>query len=404
MNLNAIIFRRFYSHFVVFSMVGMFLGASRAFAGDSAALLYQSVTNGTWVTPRSIYAQTWTFTNNGTTTWTPTASGYTLNLIGLDSLGLIQTFTNNGWLTISSIIGSGKDVAPGKTATFSIDFIAPEAAGSYTDSFQLNGTNFFGPVVTIQVNVPDTGNTNVYDRCRAVSFANNYVQYFCPDGYFWYEGCCYLTTNADSFIGVPVDVSGEDDGIGDDCAHFVSYCIGKGPYVRGGGIPVPTYDPPTYGDPAAPTIVQNDLLDSGYAVQVSSLSQMEPGDVVGWYWGTGDTNIGDIDHVTLYMGNNMFTCHAASALDVDADYFNGTSYVWHLIHILDYPTLWTSRSGSSMTFMWTTNWSGYALYTNKSLTGTWGKISTKPTVIGITNSLKVTLPGASAVFYRLEMP
>jgi hypothetical protein len=384
--------------------LGMLLAGSRAWAGDSAILLSQTITNGTTVVPRQICSETWTFTNNGTTTWTPTASGYTLNLISLDSLGLIQTFTNDGWLTVSAIIGSGNNVAPGKTATFSMDFIAPEVAGSYTDSFQLNGTSNFGPVVTIQVNVPNTGNTNVYDRCRAVSFANNYAAYYCPDGYFWYDGGSYFTTNTDSFIDVPVDVSGEAGGIGDDCAHFVSYCIGKGPYVRGGGLSVHTYDSPTYGDPSAPTIVVNDLLGTGYGVEVSSLSQMEPGDVVGWYWGS-DTNLGDIEHVTLYMGNNTFTCHAASALDVDADYFNGTSYVWHLIHILDYPTIWTSKSGNNMTFMWTTNWSGYVLYSASSLNGPWTAHSLpKPTVVGITNKMTLSLPTTGAAFYRLEMP
>ncbi len=412
MNLNALICRRVYRYFVVIFTLGMLLAGSRVFAGDNDQLVSVSMANGTVVVPRSIFTQTWTFTNCGTTTWTPGVDGYTLDMVGLDSLGAMPLLANTDGGTYHfprAAINSGQSVAPKQLATFSMNFIAPEAAGSYTDSFQLNGTSFFGPTVTMQVVVGNTGNTNVYDRCRAVSFANNYAAYYCPDGYFWYDGGSFFTTNADSFIDVPVDVSGEADGIGDDCAHFVSYCIGKGPYVRGGGLVV-TNRGGTYGEPGAPEIVNVVLLKTGYGVEVSSLSQLEPGDVVGWNW-EGDTNVLDIDHVTLYMGNGMFTCHAASLLDVDSAAFDesgpvtvpGTGFAWHLIHILDYPTLWTSKSGNNMTFMWTSCWTNYYLYSASSMNGTWAKISNKPSVTGITNKLTLTMPSSGSVFYRLEM-
>ena len=69
-------------------------------------------------------------------------------------------------------------------------FIAPEASGSVTDIFQLNSTSsvFFGPQVAVQVNVIKSGSTNQYDRCRAVSYANNYAPYVVRDGYFWTNG------------------------------------------------------------------------------------------------------------------------------------------------------------------------------------------------------------------------
>ena len=71
----------------------------------------------------------------------------------------------------------------GGTATFSCQFIAPETSGSYTDSFQMNNTSgsFFGPAATVQITVSG-GNTNQYDRARAVSYANNYAAYVCSDG------------------------------------------------------------------------------------------------------------------------------------------------------------------------------------------------------------------------------
>jgi hypothetical protein len=387
------------------------------FAQDNDALLSVSITNGTLVAPKSMFTQTWTLTNNGTTTWTPTQNGYTLNIISLDSLGAMQLYTNAYDTTLhhpSCIINSGKNVAPGGTATFSMEFIAPEASGSYTDSFQLNNASsaYFGQVVTAQVAVEPGGNTNVFDRSRAISFANNYAPYFCPDGYFWTNGSDYAITNKDIFALVPTG-NGVDGGVGDDCAHFVSYCIGNGPYVRGGGINVPSRATPTYGEPGAGDVIYNILLTPGYGVEVSSLSQLEPGDVIGWNW-EGETNdsSGYIDHVTLYMGNGLVSCHAQSLLDVAPSYF-GTGPVtvprkgwsWHLIHIQDYPTLWSSISGQKMSLSWTTNWSAYALYSAPTVNGTWTKLDLNPSKNGDTNSVTFTMtPSTASALYRLEMP
>ena len=380
---------------------------NNGFAADSATLLSVSITNGTPVAPRSIFKQTWTFQNTGTTTWTAGPDGYTLDMVGLDSLGAIPLDTNVDAGTYHfprAAINGGKSVGPGGTASYSMDFIAPEASGSYTDSFALNGTTFFAPTVTVQVAVEPGGNTNVFDRSRAVSFANNYAGYYCPDGYFWTNGGDWSTVSPDTFTPVPTG-PGVADGIGDDCAHFVSYCIGSGPYVRGGGLSIPSRATPTYGEPAASRIVNNCLLDVGYAVEVSSLSQLEPGDVIGWNW-EGDTNVADLDHVTFYEGNNLTASHAISAEDVGPTYFQSTSstWVWHLIHILDYPTLWNYRFGSTNIFTWTTNWNKYALYSASNLKGPWSKVSNKVTVTGITNKVTVTMPSSGSAYYRLEMP
>ncbi len=376
-------------------------------AGDNAELISMSITNGTQVTPRSVYTETWTFQNTGTTTWEATSAGYTFNLISLDSLGVMQLFTNGGgWYGVSAIIGGGQNIAPGQTGSFSVEFIAPEAAGSYTDSFQLNNTDgdYFGPTVTVQVAVSPGGNTNLYDRCRAISFANNYTAYYCPDGYFWTNGGDWSTVTPDTFAPVPTG-SGIDGGVGDDCAHFVSYCIGAGPYVRGGGMKVPQLaGEAPYGQPGAPEMINDVLLGSCAGVEVSSLSQLEPGDVIGWNW-EDETNIADIDHVTLYMGNGLVTCHAGSALDVDANTYFGTSgWVRHLVHILDYPTLLTSYPTMGyMKFAWTTNWPGCALYSSTNLSR-WTQVGTKPALHGTTNSVTIAMPSSGGIYYRLEMP
>jgi hypothetical protein len=172
-------------------LFGLLAGNICADAADNAQLLSMSIASNASVMPRSIFTETWTFQNTGTTTWTPTSSGYTLNMVGLDSLGAIpMTAHTSGTHVPSAIIGSGQSIPPGGTATFTIMFIAPEASGSVTDIFQLNSASstFFGPQVAVQVNVIKAGNTNQYDRCRAVSMANNYAAYVVRDGYFWTNG------------------------------------------------------------------------------------------------------------------------------------------------------------------------------------------------------------------------
>ena len=100
-----------------------------------------------------------------------------------------SAFTNsNGTQRPSAIIGSGTSITPGEQTTFSIMFIAPLGGGSYTDTFQLNQTTNFGPLVTVQVTVTNAGSTNHFDRSRTISYANNYDAYVVRDGYFWNDG------------------------------------------------------------------------------------------------------------------------------------------------------------------------------------------------------------------------
>jgi hypothetical protein len=220
------------------------------------------------------------------------------------------------------------------------------------------------------------------------------------DGYFWTNG------SYDPFFGtnfVPVPTAE----LGDDCAHFVSSCIGQYSNLWGGGIYLPSRTAPAYGEPAATKLVTTCLINVGYAVEVSSIDQMEPGDVIGWNW-EGNTDINSLDHVTLYLGNHLTASHAISALDVSADtYFQSSepNYVRHLVHIFDSPTLNMGVTNKNLTFSWTTNWAKYNLYSSPSIdpSATRTKVSPNPTKSGLSNI--VTTPvGSGTLFYFLRNP
>jgi hypothetical protein len=351
-----------------------------------------------------MFTQTWTMQNTGTTTWSPEQSGYTLNLVGRDSLGAVPLFTNasSTWYIPSAIIGSGTSVAPGAQAAFSMSFIAPEAAGSVTDTFQMYSASgvAFGPKVTVQIVVTQGGSTNQYDRAKAVSYANNYDGYIVSDGYFWTDGSDYSYYGA----GAPVPTNL----IGDDCAHFVSCCIGSQANQRGGGFNIPSRVPPTYGEPGAARLVNTCLIAPGYATEVFSLSNMSPGDLIGWNW-EGDPDIEDLDHVTLYLGNGLLASHAVSALDVSATTFfqdGAPDWVWHLIHIIDTPTiLQFPQMGSDGLFSFTVSGTTGALYDIQSSTDliNWNSLLT---VSNATGSFQIIAgnPGVpGGYFYRAMM-
>ena len=217
-----------------------------AAAGDNAQLIGQSVQLGTTETAGVTFPDVLTMTNSGTTTWSPGASGYTLNLIGTDSLGAVPLSPNStNYLHPYATINSGSSVSPGGTATFSMDFIAPETVGTYSDTFQMSNASgaSFGPQVEVQIVVGQAGPAGQYDRAKAVSYANNYAAYVCGDGYFWTSSSTY--SNPGALTPVPTSP------IGDDSAHFVSSCIGSQPNQGGGGLNIPSRVPPTYGEPGA---------------------------------------------------------------------------------------------------------------------------------------------------------
>jgi hypothetical protein len=251
----------------------------------------------------------------------------------------------------------------------------------------------------ISVVVASAGSTNQYDRSRAVSYANNFAGYVNSDGYFW--------TNSENFFQFGAGAAVPTAELGDDCAHFISSCIGRPPGQRGGGLVIPTRVPPTYGEPGVTRLINTCLIGPGYAKEVFSLNDMEPGDVIGWNW-EGDTNIANLDHATLYLGNGLLASHSASCLDVAPTFFQNSlpNWRWHLIHIIDAPTLAMSFSGKNLVLSWGTNWAGYNLYSSHS-TGSnavWTKVpGILIHVVGNMNKSTNTMT-SGAMFYRLSLP
>ena len=117
----------------------------RLLSTNAALLVSQTVTANTVELPGAFFSETWTMKNTGTTTWTPGTSGYTLNLAGTDVLGVTSPTpdSNAGHYHPITVIDSGKSIAPGATATFTMSCIAPETPGTYTDYFQLNSPRAF---------------------------------------------------------------------------------------------------------------------------------------------------------------------------------------------------------------------------------------------------------------------
>jgi hypothetical protein len=167
----------------------------------------------------------------------------------------------------------------------------------------------------------------VYDRTAAVAYANANYNKVVSDGYF------YKTSYPATYIGagqpVPTNVTG------DDCAHFVSSAIG----TPGGGLTIPNRAG-TYGEPGAARLdellVGNSAGGYGttykYGTLVSSVSQLTPGDVIGYDWdGSGGGSMGGIDHTAVYIGNNQIDCHSNSRLG--ANWALGGADNYFFIHI-----------------------------------------------------------------------
>jgi hypothetical protein len=306
----------------------------QARAGDGASFVSATLPTNMVMAPGQTFTNTWTMQNTGTTTWSPGNSGYTLNIAGTDSLGAVPLSprTSSGAYPPIAAINSGSSVTPGATATFSMSFIAPETAGTYSDTFQMANVSgvTFGPTVTVQIVVTQAGPTGQFDRAKAVSYANNYARNFCSDGYYWTNGSSWASCTPGTFTLAPTSV------VGDDCAHFVSCCIGSESHQKGGGLYIYTRDV-TYGEPGAPHLISTCLLAAGLATEVTSLSSLAPGDVIGWNW-SGDTNMSSVDHDTVYLGNGVIAAHSSCHLDISAPAYYKISYpnlAWHLIHILN---------------------------------------------------------------------
>ncbi len=186
---------------------------------------------------------------------------------------------------------------------------------------------------------PNTTFTDIsvsgYDRQAALAYAQKYYNYVCSDGYFWTDSSTASHLGAHS----PVPTSP----IGDDCAHFVSSCVGSEPNEVGGGLAIPTIVPPKYGDPGAQDLM-NKLEQLGFGEEVGTcslgnltssglLADLSAGDVIEYDWSANGPYQGG-HHIVLYLGNNEIAAHSASYYGVSPAIYSDPSATVHLIHIL----------------------------------------------------------------------
>jgi cell wall-associated NlpC family hydrolase len=180
-----------------------------------------------------------------------------------------------------------------------------------------------------------SASAQVYNRTAAVNYANANWNKVVTDGYFWINGSTATYYGAGQ--PVPVNAPNEAGGIGDDCAHFVSSILGS----PAGGLTIPSRAG-TYGEPGAARLdellVGSSLGGYGttykYGTVVSSISQLTPGDVIGYDWdGSGGGSMSGIDHTTIYLGNGQIAAHAASHDGVAWNWNNGSSTKTFLIHM-----------------------------------------------------------------------
>ena len=75
----------------------------QALASDGASFVSATIPTNAVMAPGQTFTQTWTMQNTGTTTWSPGASGYTLNLAGTDSLGAVPLFARTPWRRVPSM-------------------------------------------------------------------------------------------------------------------------------------------------------------------------------------------------------------------------------------------------------------------------------------------------------------
>jgi len=144
--------------------------------------------------------------------------------------------------------------------------------------------------------ISSAGNA-AYDRDAAISYALNYWDKVCSDGYYFVD-----SGGPTRFVAGNSLPTTEE---GFDCAHFVSCCIGSEPHRPAGGLDIPSRTD-AYGEPGAQRLT--DWLISQGAEQVNGVSDLLPGDVIAY---DADHN-GWIEHVALYMGRGLVTAHSLS--------------------------------------------------------------------------------------------
>jgi hypothetical protein len=121
----------------------------------------------------------------------------------------------------------------------------------------------------------------------------------------------------------------------EDCAHFVSCCIGKPPNGGGGGLPIGSDFPNAlYGRPAARslfaalqqngliTLVDGERIDASTAASRLNAGQLQAADLIFYYFSDGGVQQRDPGHVGIYLADSQkrIACHTYCRADQSNDY------------------------------------------------------------------------------------
>lgn len=172
-----------------------------------------------------------------------------------------------------------------------------------------------------------------YNRTAAVGYARSYWRRVASDGYIGMGGAeNYRKVNAgvfdqsaqkevlrlDTGEAIPIDLI-------DDCAHFISCCIGRPPGGGAGGISVPSAFPAgPYGQLSADDLFAKLSGTHGSAVGTKlskpdallKLGQLTEGDLI--FYSDPAKQFEPYKHVAMYMSDTKksITCHTYSRCDV----------------------------------------------------------------------------------------
>ena len=129
--------------------LGVELLESRRLLSDGAQLISLSPASGGSVAANATFTEVVTMKNTGTSTWTGTVNGFTLNRnpVGTDPF-------QQGSVYYTAL--NTAPVAPGGTGTFTMHLKAPASAGTYTETWQMSNVSqvLFGQTASLTLTVP----------------------------------------------------------------------------------------------------------------------------------------------------------------------------------------------------------------------------------------------------------
>lgn len=112
---------------------------------DDDALASESPAGSLGVAPGASFQKTWVLDNTGNTTWSA-AGNYTLAHVGGDAFGG----------TFPAALASGESIAPGAKKTWTLSFVAPATAGTYSGDLRMDrGGKGFGVTLKVEVTVSE---------------------------------------------------------------------------------------------------------------------------------------------------------------------------------------------------------------------------------------------------------